>query len=63
MAARLGNVIYWAACGIATLGLLLTTYVAIGAAEGSAFWATVYGASAVGVWLLGRAARYILSAR
>ena len=63
MAGRLGNIIYWTACGISGLALLLTVYVAVAAADGSALWATIYGASAVGIWLLGRAARYVLSAK
>ena len=61
MAGRLGNVIYWTACGIAGLSLLPAAVIAIDPGRDSAFWITLYIVAAVVIWLVGRAARYVLS--
>ena len=64
MATRLGNVLYWSACGIAGLLLFVTVLVTIYAgSDDRVVFGVMFGIGAVLVWLMGRAARYILSAR
>ncbi len=67
MAARLGNVLYWTASGIAAL-LAVFAVLSLGDAvfgtgsTGSAvIWAVMCSVAALLVWLLGRAARYVLA--
>ena len=61
MAARLGNVLYWTACGIAALLLLMAAATAImGSGADIEFFIAFEVAAAAGVWLLGRAIRYVL---
>jgi len=61
MVARLGNVLYWAACGIAAL---------LGALGGFEFYAHKDATAMVGlalfgivVWLIGRACQYVLAGK
>ena len=61
MAARLGNVIYWAGCGIAVLPLLALAAVVISPGQDALFGYVGYPALAALVWLFGGAARYILA--
>ena len=63
MATRLGNVLYWSACGIAGLLLLASVLVAIYAGSEANVFLTLGGIGSVLIWLIGRAAHYILSAR
>lgn len=63
MAARLGNVIYWAGCGAAALALFAWAAVYISPGEEASYWLPRYLVMAVGAWLLGRAARYVLAGR
>jgi hypothetical protein len=63
MAVRLGNVIYWASCGLA--GLALIIILGIGIQEprlgpGPFIAAPVI---AFAIWLVGRAFRYVLAGR
>lgn len=64
MAARLGDVLYWAFCALAAVLAGLAAYI----------WATyrapqdfvavpIFATIAFGAWLVGRACRYILAAR
>ena len=63
MMERLGNVLYWTGCaaaaGFCALGVALPTY---GVNERSEFL-MIFGAAGAACWLVGRAARYILSNR
>lgn len=69
MAKLLGNVLYWTACGLAALALLIGAYSAIMLFEGwSAGWPTSSLAAiamasliAVVIWLIGAACRTVLS--
>ena len=70
MRARLGQVLYWAACGIAVpcAAWALFAFGLIVAGGSTDPMATgLYGAKwmagAIGVWLVGRAALYILTAK
>jgi hypothetical protein len=61
MLARLGNVIYWAATGVAILILALLTY-AISQWGNPDLVVVVLGVIIAGViWLVGRGAKYVLS--
>jgi hypothetical protein len=70
MTARLGDVLYWIGCIVATVIFAFTIYMEI------YFWITgqqnadgmmqvelAFVAVAVGVWLVGRACRYVLGGR
>jgi hypothetical protein len=64
MFVRFGNVLYWAACGIAVPLLVFAGYIAKTdtgpfALEGASMFAVM----AVLVWLIGRACRYVLGGR
>jgi hypothetical protein len=63
VAARLGEVLYWAACAVA--GLLALAAIAVFVAATSGDWtATIMlGALAALVWLFGRACLYVLAGR
>jgi uncharacterized membrane protein len=64
MVARLGNVIYWAASILAAVVILLAAYAAFfGTGEGRLLLDATLGAMGVGVWLVGRACRYVLAGR
>jgi len=62
MAARLGNVIYWMASAVAVLLVGLIILVLLAPGERAVNWVIFYGVAAVVIWLIGRAARYILAA-
>ena len=69
MAARLGQVLYWVACGISVLLCLIAvvafSFAVLGLGSGSWWQLTVAGLGAIvaaaAVWLIGRAVRYVLS--
>lgn len=63
MISRLGKVLYWLGCGVAVLLLLLAAVIVLDPGNDAPFWIGCYIALAVGAWLLGRAARYILAGR
>lgn len=69
MLALLGNVIYWTASGLALLvGLLAVAGVVLVVLFGSPEKQTltvsaVFAVAAVVIWLLGRAAKYVLANR
>jgi hypothetical protein len=64
MVARLRNVIYWAASTLAALVILLAAYAAFfGTGEGRLPLDATLAAMGVGVWLVGRACRYVLAGR
>jgi hypothetical protein len=63
MAARLGNVIYWAGCAAAALGVLAAAIVLASPGEDATIWIQIYVGGAIASWLVGRAARYILAGR
>jgi hypothetical protein len=64
MLARLGDVLYWAACGLAVLFLLLSASVVVfGEGDSRTFGITWTAVLGVLVWLFGRACRYVLAGR
>ena len=66
MAARLGNVLYWLFSGFATVVLLFGAATLRNQppnANDTWFLIAFFGISAVLVWLVGRACRYVLAAR
>lgn len=58
MVERLGNVLYWLGCGFAALSLVLGAVVAVAESPVALIAGGVF---AIGAWLLGRAARYVLA--
>jgi hypothetical protein len=64
MAARLGEVLYWAATMIAALALVLAVYATVAGRGADRFFPIgVIVAFGVLGWLLGRACRYVLAGR
>ena len=64
MAARLGNVLYWGASLIAVLLIaLLFIAHAFGSGEGDKFLQAMVLVTAVAIWLIGRACRYVLAGK
>ena len=63
MAARLGDVIYWAMCGLAALALTAVGFVLINPGSDARHWIFVYCVFAFIAWLFGRAVRYVLGGR
>lgn len=63
MLARLGNVIYWASCGASALAFLAALAVVMGPGDEAPKWIMIYILSGIGIWLAGRAIRYILAAK
>ncbi len=61
--ARLGNVLYWAGCGIAILILIFAAAMATELESGQKWNALSIALMAVVPWLLGRACRYVLAGR
>lgn len=60
MLARLGDVIYWGASGIAILlGIVVAASFATGTQNTGAGWYIIGGFGLI-LWLVGRAARYVL---
>ena len=63
MVARLGNVIYWAACGAAVLNFFYWVWLAL-TAHVEPTTTIIFGAIiSLVVWLIGRAALYILAGK
>lgn len=64
MAARLGNVLFWGLSALAFVSLLIGA-VAVYSSEGDdrLVFAVFFGVAALLLWLLGRACRYVLTAR
>lgn len=65
MAARLGEVIYWAGCLFGALFVVAAVYVYAvdpGSRDGQ-FLAALVGGFGVACWLIGRAAKYVLAGR
>jgi amino acid transporter len=60
MASRLGQVIYWAASAIAVIVAALGAFFAWTGMTAANAW-VVFLVIAVGVWLVGRGARYVLA--
>jgi hypothetical protein len=66
MAARIGNVLYWLGCAIATLIAIFAAaiYIAEGRTHSDGLFVfAVFMAAAILSWVIGRALQYILSAR
>ena len=63
MFARLGQVLYWAACGIAALLFASGIYIAFGDAADKFAIVGFTWAFAGSAWLVGRAALYVLSGK
>jgi hypothetical protein len=64
MAARLGDVLYWAACLIAGLFLVLAGgQFVFGGDSDRVIFAIILLAIAIITWLIGRAIRYVLAGR
>ncbi|HEY6618724.1 MAG TPA: hypothetical protein VIY68_04200 [Steroidobacteraceae bacterium] len=64
MAARLGDVLYWAFSAVAVGLLLLAAVFSMNDVAGTYwFYLAFFGVPAVLVWLVGRACRYVLAAR
>jgi hypothetical protein len=61
MATRLGQILYWAACGIAIVWLVMVLMRHVGAVDRRDVIIGVAGAALA--WLIGRAAKYILVGR
>ncbi|KAA0583359.1 hypothetical protein FZ983_01715 [Azospirillum sp. B21] len=61
MIARLGNVLYWAGCGIAVLILIFAALLATELESGQRWNALSVALMAVAPWLLGLACRYVLA--
>ena len=62
MSVRLGHVIYWVACGLAVLWVILA-FVASSTRSVPEWWfdGTIGIVGGCVIWLIGRACRYILS--
>lgn len=63
MAARLGNVIYWALCGLAVLALVSILGIGINEPRLGSGPFIAAPAIAIVIWLAGRAFRYVLAGR
>ena len=65
MLARLGQVIYWTACGLAALIVVIVAFNCRTIGGDINWWAVGAGVCIAGlvVWLLGRATLYVLSAK
>ena len=61
MAARLGDVLYWAGCGLAAIVFVLSLFLAFDEIGTPAVAVGTVFASLL--WLAGRACRYVLSGR
>lgn len=61
MLARLGNVVYWAACIFAALWIVPVGMVIASPGSDALLWCGVYAAASALSWALGRAARYVLA--
>lgn len=62
MIARLGNVLYWIGCGVASFYAAVGLYGALYGRD-PAYIATMSGGIAIAAWLIGRACRYVLTGR
>jgi hypothetical protein len=62
MLARLGNVIYWAACAVAALIAIGAVFVFINDTDKTEKWTltAIYGGIGIFIWLAGLACRYVL---
>jgi hypothetical protein len=62
MLARLGQVIYWLSCGTsaAIIALLVWALAADGIGPGEGSFVAAFLAIAAFIWIIGRAARYVL---
>lgn len=63
MAARLGDVLYWAFAALAALLVGLGGFLAFAEPRNAAALFSICAVAAVAVWLTGRACRYVLAAR
>ena len=65
MIARLGNVLYWAACILAAVVAAFSLVGFVDSPMRQYDWANLafFGAIGLGVWLVGRALRYVLAGR
>ena len=70
MLARLGQVLYWAACGIAALctawGLFVFGIILVGGSTdpmATGLYGTKWLIGAIGAWLIGRATLYVLAGK
>jgi hypothetical protein len=64
MISRLGNVLYWAACGLAILSGVGCVIAAMQSGTyNPSGWLIIGAVLAVGFWLVGRACRYVLAGR
>jgi len=63
MLERLGNVLYWAACGLAVIWALAWLVAAFSVGGSTGIILTLGVAGAAVIWLVGRAVRYVLAAR
>lgn len=61
MLARLGNVIYWAACIVAALWLVPIGIVIASPGSEAVLWCSIYAAASALSWAVGRAVRYVLA--
>lgn len=65
MATRLGHVLYWTSCVLAA-GWLLIAFLAANSGARPTDWSMIAvagGIPAVTIWLIGRAIRYVLTAK
>lgn len=61
---RLANVIYWICTALAVFCIGIGLYGAFNEAGNGGVWIiAIMGGAGVGIWLIGRAARYVLSGR
>lgn len=67
MIERLANVIYWLCTGVAVIPIAAIFIVLLSwgglPPTRQQHWLFIYAGAAIGIWLFGRAARYILAGR
>lgn len=63
MLGRLGQVIYWAGCGVAAFCVLIACIIVLNPGHDAWFFIGLWLAGAMGVWLSGRAVLYVLAGR
>jgi hypothetical protein len=63
MLARLGDVLYWAACAVAVLCAALFVFLAVAGSDAKYFGMFVVGGFGATTWVFGRACKYVLAGK